>query len=97
METRPRSPKPTWATAPRKSLCYKAEPVGLPCGRLRRSSVGSRKPGSPLPRKLAQGARLEPTHPHGRRFWRPNRGVPLSASKAVYGPLTRIFRGLLSG
>ena len=26
-----------------------------------------------------------------RRFSRPNRGVPLSTSKAVYGPLTTIF------
>jgi len=68
METRPRSPKPTRATVPRKSLCYKAEPVGF-----------------------------EPTHPHGRRFSRPNGGVPLSTSKAVYGPFTTIFRGRLSG
>ena len=30
-----------------------------------------------------QAARLEPTHPHGRRFSRPNGGVPLSTSKAV--------------
>ena len=40
----------------------------------------------------AEPVGLEPTHPHGRRFSRPNGGVPLSTSKAVYVPFTTIFR-----
>ena len=40
---------------------------------------------------------FEPTHPHGRRFSRPNGAVPLSTSKAVYVPLTRILPRRLSG
>ena len=45
----------------------------------------------------AEPVGLEPTSPLGRRFSRPDGDVSLGTSKAVYGPLTRIFRGPLSG
>ena len=40
---------------------------------------------------------VKPTHPHGRRFSRPNGDVPLSTSKAVYVPFTTIFPRRFSG
>ncbi len=79
------------AAHPRKSLCYKTEPVGFTSLRSVVSSVDVKV----FEDELAP--RLEPTHPHGRRFSRPNGGVPLSPSKAVYGRLTTILPRRFSG
>ncbi len=66
----PPYPSPTHQR--RKSLSYKAEPVGLSCGRLRRSSLVSAVDSRIAPRVTRSAPRLEPTSPLGRRFSRPN-------------------------